>query len=95
MLSALSGIRWQLSAAIHELKVQLLVLFLHFVEYLPEPPHRVLWERMFIVRILLEDVHVDDGLAHGTHFCVPPTQALARGLTDDKVYSAEEVLRLE
>ena len=49
---------------------------------------------MFVIGILLEDVHVDDLLTHGTNLSVSPAQALASCALDDKVDSAKEVFHL-
>ena len=49
---------------------------------------------MFVTGILLEDVHVDDGLTHGSYLSISPTEALAGCLGNNEVHSTEEVLHL-
>lgn len=71
---ALGWVRRQLGTTIDKLKVELLVDLVHLVENLPEPLDNLWRVARVVVGVLAKDVHVDEGLAHGTHLCVAPAQ---------------------
>lgn len=94
MLSEGRGVRGELGSPIDELEVQLLVIFAHLRQDLPEPFNSGRTEAL-ILCVLLQDLDVDNALAHGADFGILPAQEFAGRFVNDEVDSAQEVLHLD
>lgn len=50
---------------------------------------------MVMIGVLPEDVHIDDGLSHGSDLSVAPAKLLAGLIRHDVVHAAQEVSQLQ
>ena len=49
---------------------------------------------MFVGGVLLEDIHVDDRLAHSSYLSISPAKALTGCLWYNEIHSTQEMLHL-